>query len=378
MSAFGRRAGLKMLGGSTVLASLFASRRALGLPVSSRLPDEILIGTLPINANVTFYPGAAAAFHEAGLKVKIITSHSGPLVVQAMIAGSVPIGDLGLAPALVSMSRGLPLVAPYLGGFETPQRPYERIMVRKDSPIHSLRDLKGKKIAILGRGSIADLVLSALDKDKAARIRKSDLKIVIIPPPNQPEALERGLVDAIFATPPSDTVAEKQGARTIANTTDIVPYLGFGTVMLRREFADTYPDATVRIFKAWIQFARWIGDHPAEAQQRSAAALHLPKDIASAIRVPYFSRNGLPVMANVWQVLDLLVASNIMRQPDDAAAFIHKAVVEPAQRFVLPAAEALGIQPDPAVAEMVRGKYPMLPKPGSAYAGPWEKHLLAG
>ena len=219
-----------------------------------------------------------------------------------------------------------------------------------------------------------DLVLLGLDAMPG--IKRSDLEIVMLPPPNQPAALQQGVVDAIFAIPPSDIVAEKMGARTLANSTDIVPYQGTGTVIVRSDFAQAFPKQTQTLFEAWIRFARWIMDNQDAARVAVAKTLSLPESLATTVRMPMFSRNGLPVMANVWQFHEMLVRTGTIDKPDDAAAMYKAAIIEPCQRFVLPAAQAVGIDKDPDMQAMIAGEYPLLPRPAAEYRGPWEEMLL--
>src|SRR6185312_13853908 len=145
---------------------------------------------------------------------------------------------------------------PALGAIGTPKQPFSRIMVRADSPIHDVSELKGKKLALHQRGTMEDLGLAALKKTHG--IGHEDLEIVLVPAPNQSQALDQRLVDAIYALPPADTVAEQRfQARTLINTADFIPYIGYGTLAMRRDFVDAYPEAAKKAMKAWCRLCRW-------------------------------------------------------------------------------------------------------------------------
>jgi ABC-type nitrate/sulfonate/bicarbonate transport system substrate-binding protein len=361
--------------GGLALLTLSVSARALGLPASAQTPEKIVLGSLPINPLIATYVGPADFFKEEGLSIEITRFQAGPAMLQGVAAGNVVVADIGLAPAIVAMARGVPIIAPSLTAFSTPAHPFERILVRQESDLRSLDDLKGKKVAILGRGTIPDLILGALQKK--SKIRKEDLELVLLPPPSQPAALAQGQVDAIFATPPSDTVAERQyGARTLANGTELVPFLGLTTMAVRRDFAESHPEATKRLFKACIRFARWIQDNEALARSTAAKTLDLPGELGAQARIPLFARNGLPVMPNVWHAYEMLVQAKTLDPHQDPVKLINDAVVEPAKRYVQPALEELGVQPDPQVTAMLNGEYPLLPKPPASYYADWERRLL--
>jgi ABC-type nitrate/sulfonate/bicarbonate transport system substrate-binding protein len=371
-----RRGLMKQLGnGAVAFATISISSRVLGLPTAAQGAPKIVLAKLPLNAMVTTYLGDIDFFKEEGLAIEISASQTGPAINQALAAGGVVVGDTGLPPAMVAMTRGIPILAPHLGAFVTPTRPFERIFVKQNSPIRTLNDLKGKKLAILGRGTVAEFVLGALSKK--SDVRKEDIELVLIPPPNQPAALEQGQVDAIFATPPTDTVAERQyKARSIANATDLVPYLGLAGLVVRRDFAETYPEPTKRLFKAAVKLARWTRDNETAARRTAAKNLGLTDEFASFSRLPLFARNGLQVMPNIWHIYEMMVqAKTIDRHPDPAKLF-NDAVVEPTKRYLYPAVEQLGLQADDQIDGMLKGEYPLLPMPVASYYAEWEKKAL--
>ncbi len=371
--ALGRRRLLKA--GAASLA-LVATPRALGIAATANIPDKIVIGTLPFSTEVTAFIGDVDYFKEQGLSVELFHGQGGPAVVQALVAGSIPLGDVGVGPALVAAARGLPLLQPALGAVGTPKQPFSRIMVKGGSPIVEVAQLRGRKLALHQRGTMEDIGLAALKKTHG--IGREDLEIVLVPAPAQPQALAQGLVDAIYALPPADTVAERRfEARTLINTADFIPYIGYGTLAMRRDFVETYPDAAKKVMKAWLGFCRWIDDNAEAARKVSDANLNIDADLREHVRIPYFVRNGLPVMPNVWHVYEMLVAGKVMDAASDPGKLLDEAVIEPTKRITLPALDELGWSKDAAVQDMLRAAYPLLPKPPEAYYAEWEMKLLA-
>lgn len=367
-----RRHALKTL---TALLAVSVSAKSLGLSVSAQVPEKIVLGTIPIIPTAGSYTGEVDFFKEEGLTVELTRFNNFAPIMQAMTAGSLVVGEVGVAPSIIGLTRGLPLIAPFLGSFSTPRNPVERIMVMENSPIKTLDDLKGKRLAWLGPGTVPDMFLGALPKK--TKIRKEDIDLVPIPAPNMPDALARGLVDAIFAIPPADTVAEqKYKVRTVANAIELVPYAGLTTVALRRDFAEAKPEAAKRLLRACIRLDRWIDDNPADARRVMAKNVELSEDLATQVRIPLFSRNGLPVMPNVWHLYQMLVTAKTIDPHPDPTKLFNDAVVEPTKRFTLPAAEELGLQTDPEIEKMLKGDYPLLPKPVDSYYADWERRLL--
>ncbi len=367
-----RRGALKAV---AALLTVSVSARSLGLSAAAQVPEKIVLGTLPFNPAIASYIGEVDFFKDEGLTVEVTRFQNFAPIMQGMTTGSIVAGEMGVAPSLIGLTRGLRLIVPFLGSFSTPDHPAERIMVLPDSPIKTLDDLKGKKLAFVGPGTVPDMLLNALPKK--AKIHKQDIKLVPMPAPNMPDALAQGLVDAIFAIPPADTVAElKYHARTVANATELVPYAGLGTVALSREFADANPEAAKKLYRACIRFSRWIDDNPSDARRAVAKNLDLPADLATHMRIPLFARNGLPVMPNVWNLYEMLVQAKTIDPHPDPAKLFNDTIVEPTKRFTLPAVEELGLQPDPEIEAMLKGDYPFLTKPAASYYADWERRLL--
>lgn len=368
------------LGSATQLAlgtcAISVSAQYLGLsPARAKVPEKIIIGQLPFNSEVTLYSGTTDFFRENGLAVEYLTGAGGPAVVQALASGNIPAGDIGVAPALIAAARGLPIVAPALGAIGAPSHPFDRIMVRKDSPIKTVSDLKGKRLALHQRGTMNDILLNALKKTHG--VGPDDFEIAIIPAPNQPQVLEEKQVDAIYAVPPFDIIAERRfGARTLLNTSDFVPYLGYGTLALRRDFIEAYPDAAKGLMRSWSQLCRWIDDNAKAANSLAGEKIKVDRDVRDGLRLPYFARNGLPVIPNVWHIYYLLLAGKVLDPVDAPEKLIEQSVIEPTKRLSYPALQDIGVQKDLLVNDMLRASFPMLPKPVEAYQADWERELL--
>ena len=371
-----RRDALQTMGRSAaVLLTVSVSARSVGLSAAAQIPEKIVMGTIPIPPVIASYIGHVDFFKDEGLTIELTRFNNFAPIMQAMTAGSVVAGDFGIAPSIIGLTRGLPLIAPFLSALSTPSHPFERIMVMPHSPIKVLEDLKGKKLAFLGPGTVPDMFLGALPSK--TKIRKEDIELVPMPAPTMPDTLAQGLVDAIFAIPPADTVAEqKYKARTIANASDLVPYVGLSTFALKRDFAESHPAAATKLYRACIRFSRWIMDHPADARSTMATNLGLPGELAAQARIPLFARNGLPVMPNVWHLYEMLVKAKTIDPHPDPVKLFNDAIVEPAKRFTLPAVEELGLQPDPEIDKMLKGEYPFLPKAVDSYYADWERRLL--
>jgi len=102
----------------------------------------------------------------------------------------------------------------------------EAIVVPKDSPLKSVADLKGRKVALNKGSNVHYLLVKALQQ---AGVKYTDVQTVFLPPADARAAFERGAVDAWVIWDPFVAAAEKQlGARVLADGNSLVSNHQFG------------------------------------------------------------------------------------------------------------------------------------------------------
>jgi len=142
---------------------------------------------------------------------------SGPPLLEALNVGAIDFGNTGEAPPIFAQAAGAPLQ--YVA-FEPAAPKGEAILVPKDSPIRSVADLKGKKVALNKGSNVHYLLVKALEK---AGVKYSDVEVAYLAPADARAAFERGAVDAWVIWDPFQSAAEAAtGARTLTDGTGIV------------------------------------------------------------------------------------------------------------------------------------------------------------
>ena len=142
---------------------------------------------------------------------------SGPPLLEALNVGAIDFGNTGEAPPIFAQAAGAPIQ--YVA-YEPPAPKGEAILVPKDSPIKSVADLKGKKVALNKGSNVHYLLVTALEK---AGVKYSEIEPAFLAPADARAAFERGAVDAWVIWDPFLAAGEAAtGARTLADGTDIV------------------------------------------------------------------------------------------------------------------------------------------------------------
>ncbi|MBR0754268.1 sulfonate ABC transporter substrate-binding protein [Bradyrhizobium jicamae] len=142
---------------------------------------------------------------------------SGPPLLEALNVGAIDFGNTGEAPPVFAQAAGAPIQ--YVA-YEPPAPKGEAILVPKDSPIKSVAELKGKKVALNKGSNVHYLLVKALEK---AGVKYSDVEVAYLAPADARAAFERGAVDAWVIWDPFQSAAEAAtGARTLADGTGLV------------------------------------------------------------------------------------------------------------------------------------------------------------
>ncbi|MBC7184956.1 MAG: ABC transporter substrate-binding protein [Marinobacter sp.] len=144
----------------------------------------------------------AGLYEKYGLDAKLIEFSSGTDLIKGIVGGQLDIGVLGFSNAFTWVSRGADLKI--VGGA---QRGYHSLLVREDSGIESVADLKGKNLASQKQGSTADIVLKGVMLDNAG-LDSGDLNIMGVAPAVAVQSLVGGRVDAAFLFEPYDRIAQ--------------------------------------------------------------------------------------------------------------------------------------------------------------------------
>lgn len=101
----------------------------------------------------------AAGLGPEGRPIEWIEFPAGPPLLEALHAGSIDFGHTGDSPPIFAQAAGVPLR--YVGA-STPCPEGSGIVVRKDSPLRALEDLRGRRVAFTKGSSAHTMLLRSL------------------------------------------------------------------------------------------------------------------------------------------------------------------------------------------------------------------------
>jgi len=206
---------------------------------------------------------------------------SGPPVTNGMVANKLQIGMMGDYPLLVNgatfqagnetRSELIALIAYNVNGAGN------GIVVNKDSPYYQLSDLKGKRVSVPFGSAAHGMLLKAME-DRGWKDDYWDLAS------QSPEVgttnLQEHKIDAHADFVPFAELLPYRGfARKIFDGVETkVPT--FHGIVVRKDFADKYPEFVVAYLKALIDANDWVRKNPAMAATKIEEWTHIEKEVA--------------------------------------------------------------------------------------------------
>jgi len=231
-------------------------------------------------------------FAKNGVDVQVVDLGGASKIYQAMIAGSI---DMSLAAGtdVPFIMKGVPetgvgaiAITPALLG----------IIVPWNSPVHSLADLKGKKVGVSTVGSLTEWVaFAAIHK---AGLAQSDITIVTdgSTTPPQIAALETGQVDAqVSAVALGWNLEEQKKGRLLAAASEFVGPFLLNAIYARDDFIKEHPEALRGFLKGWYETVNFMATHRAETVQFENEIDHFSKAVNEKqydTVMPSLSRDG--------------------------------------------------------------------------------------
>ncbi len=147
-----------------------------------------------------------------GTRLKWVEFPAGPQILEALAVDSLDFGFTGDTPPVFAQAAGKDI---WYAGLEPPKPTSSAILVPAESPIHTLADLKGKRVGFQKGSSAHFLVVRGVEK---GGLQWSDITPVTLTPSDGRAAFERGALDAWGIWDPYYAAAEIDGRARVLST----------------------------------------------------------------------------------------------------------------------------------------------------------------
>jgi sulfonate transport system substrate-binding protein len=206
-----------------------------------------------------------------GYNVTWILSAGSNKANEGLRSKGLDFGSTAGSAALLARANGSPIKAVdlYAQGWWT------ALVVAKNSPINSVAELKGKKVAVT-KGT--DPYFFLLQSLAAGGLSPNDIEIVNLQHSDGKTALERGDVDAWSGLDPfmAETI-QQAGSRIIYKNPD---FNSSGVVNVREDFLAAHPDSVQSVVDSYEEARKWAKTHPAELAALLASQAKVAPSVA--------------------------------------------------------------------------------------------------
>jgi len=203
-----------------------------------------------------------------GYKVEWLEFAAGPQQLEAINTGNLDIASTAESPPVFSQAAGVPLV--YIATTGKSGKAVS-LLVPTNSPVKSVADLKGKKVAFQKASIGHYLLVKAVEKEG---LKLTDVESIFLPPPDANVAFSQGKVDAWFIWEPFVTRAvQKNIGRVLIDGGELRDTRNFYST--NRQFYKAHPEV-IKAFLEELQKAEiWSKDHPQEIAEMLAPVTQL-------------------------------------------------------------------------------------------------------
>jgi NitT/TauT family transport system substrate-binding protein len=280
----------------TILAGLGAGVATAATPARVWANDPLHIGTIPLDAGAeAYYAYDLGYFRDAGIDAQVDSIPSGAAILAAVAGGSIDVGFSNLLSIAVAYKHSVPVTMLAPGSLYTASIPTSVLMVPKDSPVKTARDLNGKTFGVNGLKTITQYAPQWwMDKNGGD---SSTVKFVEMTFPQIIEALGANRIDAAIVADPFIAQA-KPAARILADAYDAIGtrYI-IGCWFATTQWATAHPDLAKRFAQVVARTAQWANTHKPQSGVILAKYSKMdPAVAATMLRVDYAPRFDISQM----------------------------------------------------------------------------------
>jgi sulfonate transport system substrate-binding protein len=211
---------------------------------------------------------------DQGITVSWSEFTSGPPLLEALGAGALDFGATGDVPPLFAQAAGGAL---YYVGVYRGSPAGSAILVRKDSPIKTLEDLKGKKVAFKRGSSAHNVTVKVLRK---AGLKPDDVEQLDLAPPDAAAAFKNGSIDAWSIWDPYLAIAEADPDTRILTTAEGIVD-SYSYFLANKDFTDENGTVIVNVLDELAKVGRSAQDNLDATIKELSEITGVPTEVTS-------------------------------------------------------------------------------------------------
>ena len=289
--------------------------------------ETLAVGFLPVTCHLTCPVTDYASKTSLTTRFESQRFTDFPTVVETVKSGRLDATFMIAPLAMKLREQGVKVRIAYLG-----HRDGSTVMVRKDLPARSLKDLAGRVFAIPSKYSNQYLVIRKLMKDEG--VDPSAIRFVELPPPDMPGALASKAIDAYFVGEPHAARAELDGSgRVLYHAKDIWPHFISCVLVVTDRLIAERPAVVRDLVRGIAESGEWADTHRVDAARLVAPYFRQDESLIRYVltqppdRVSY--RMLTPRDGEMQVIADMALEAGILERRLDVRGLVDREFIPP-------------------------------------------------
>ncbi|HEX7380558.1 MAG TPA: ABC transporter substrate-binding protein [Nevskiaceae bacterium] len=303
-----------------VAAAMGLGAQAVAQAAPEKAVTPVTVGVLNVSDSAPLYLAIQRGiFKQHGLEVSTTPAPSGAQAVSGLVSGGMQFAFGSYVPFIIAAERGIGLKIAVSA--DNVNDSFSRVVVLKSSDIHSVADLKGKKVAVSALVNFGTLAVQVALK--SAGLSADDVKLVTVPFPNMAVALTTGQVDAAWLVEPFLTDLNDTGKiRDLFNpfSGDMANIPAAGYLMTDR-YAEAHPEIVKAFRAAMTEATEMAVKDPSLIRKVIPTYTKIPAAVAERIALPAYASTVNP--AQLQHLADVMRSYGLLKQKVDTSKLLY-------------------------------------------------------
>ena len=264
-------------------------------------------------------------FTKENLNVELKAQNSGNEIVNSIIKGDLEAGCCtGITQVFDANQISPNKIKLFSLNDDSEMKPWNKLLVKKDSDIKDLTDLSGKKIGVFP-GSNATAIFKTYLSSKS--IDPNEIELVQLAPSTQLQTLEVGSIQALWTYEPTTTIALNQDKyRSIDESiySKVNSKANMGAGYISADFIQKEPEQAKKFVKAMDQANIFVRENPALAANYLPKYTNINPELVTKVVLTDFHTNTESDPKSLQATADFLAQIGVIKQKIEVENLVYK------------------------------------------------------
>ena len=248
-----------------------------------------------------------------------------PSIVEALKTKKLLAGFITVPLAMKMREQGAPIKICCLG-----HRDGSQLTIRKEDPAKSLRDMRGKTIAIPSPFSNENFLINKMMRDQG--IEPGEIEFVVLPPPDMPAALSAKAIDGFIVAEPYCGKAEMDGyGRVLYYAKDVWPNYISCCLVVHEDLIHDKPEVVRDLVRGITASGEWAQKNRGDAARLVTPYFGQNEKLMNYVltqpadRVTFINLN--PTDAEIQEIMDMGISLNFLKQRTPLSELLDRSFI---------------------------------------------------